>query len=342
MKKNHRIKTASLAEKEKYLEYLRQDKSSLAIKELEKLCVKYPNDKKIIFDYASLLLRQNRDITKAKLLFSLIEDRENQYSIAYELGTFYLNNSKFEQVQVGSSYQVFEDENAINARHEFYKLLNGSKKIKCKGYINLVKLDVRLGRFEDAYYNYCMLSEIAKACNFDIPYQSNLLFYLLYKTNRLSEEKLRSYEETNYYARQAINYNPSEVIDHITKDSDPDNPNKLFMNIYSSIHRNVDISSLYSECEETIKDSIPTGYSITGDYYLVKLKDNKEIGISPIKEPTSTVEVFTFPSTKNIITIHPTSADHINRRFEDDINVVRKKPLTFSSGNSNNNTPFEI
>ncbi|MBR4830626.1 MAG: hypothetical protein IKZ96_02550 [Bacilli bacterium] len=310
-KKQNRIIEASYIEKIKYREFIKNNDADNAIIELKKLYKRYPNDKSIIFDLASLYVAQDINFSEGSLLFELIRDERNTFAIDYEYGRYYLNKAMFDEAAV-----------------YFRRLLDGSRTIKCKGLINLVKIYSRIGYYGSALDCYEELTRISKECDFDVQYHSNALFYLLYMNGKLGLEKQEEYNASNYYARQVMNYNAEEVISHIKEDNSPNHANQIFLQGYSVINSDIDIAELYKTCEDAIQYIEPVGYSITGDYYLVPL--GTIVGKSITKEYASSVEVFTLPNTKCILTMHPTTDKHINKRFED-FDTTKTKTLAPSN-----------
>ena len=324
---------APKAEKALYKQYIKEEKYDKAIIELKKLMNRYKEDKSVIFDLALLYILHDIDYSEGILLFSKIRDHSNMYAIDYEIGKYYLTKGKFKQAE---SY--------------FLNMLKSSfDNDVCKGLINLVKIYIRLDRFEEALIYYRELTDLSEKCGFKIPYQSNILFYLLYKTNSLTDEKRASYISTNYYARQVLNYDKEGVIENITKSTDPDNGEKLFMDRYSYIDRSIDITKLYDDCEKAIQDLEPCGYSLGGDYYYVPLDYSVGEtvfynGVLDDRKVAKAVEVFTLPKTKNILTIHATSSLFIDRKFDDRFDPKSPKTKKYTSNSKQNDIelPFTI
>ena len=329
MKTGLKQKYATKEERENCKDLLRDSKVDEYTKEIRRLHDRYPNDKIILFDLAAHYLREDINPSEGMLYFAMAIDKKNMYSIYYEKGMYYLNHGEFGK-----------------ARIEFEKLLSGNTIMQCRGIVNIIRCDIHLNYYSEALLLFRRLSQLSEKCNFEIPYATNLLFYLKYNNGELSSADIAKYRQNNYYAQMVINYDPQAVINHVIEHN-TDEFLKEHPENTSRFDDNVDIEEIYWHCTDAINgifidgDIEPNNYSITGDYYIVPVGTN--IGISVAGLPSESVELFTLPGTKDIITMHPTSNRFSNRRFEDNLVGFKAKKLAAKEAKKKENDiePYE-
>ncbi|MBR4351145.1 MAG: tetratricopeptide repeat protein [Bacilli bacterium] len=318
-----RIRLASEEQKEKYLILLGQNKIDEAIKEMERVRTHYPNDKSVIFCLARTLLRNNKDISKALLLFSQIIDDSNKEAVNFELSNYYMKKEDFSKA---ADYAC--------------GMLGGNNLYRCKSLVNQIKADIRLGYYEYALKNYDRLKALCEFLGYRIAYAPNVLFYLLRSTDRLSDEQIKEYMDTNYFARQVEDYSKDEAIEHTRGDVSFTDPEELFVE-HSKFFNDIAYDVLFDDCQRRINEMKPTGYGMVMDVYTFPL--GYVIGYDKNNKLTSSIQVFTVPTTKDIVTMHPTPDYHINRGFEEDIFKPKRKALAAKpTENKTDKVPFTI
>lgn len=285
---------------DKELNYCRQlnreGKVDECIKELRRLRRRSPNSKMLLFDLASVLLRKKGEFEEASQIYNLIISDRNKYSIYYEYAIYYKNLGLFTE-----------------ALKYYNKLLEGENKHKCRGYYGIMMIMVQTGNFEEAYRIFMEAEPLFANCNFDIHLDSIKIYLKCMTGKKLSLEDIPE-EADRYFTSQLLDYNDNATIDHI--ETHLQSPRDIFdkSNSKSMFYGEIDISKLYYDCKERIKDMKPTSYNMV-DYYLIDL--GKEIGLSYEGYSSTSVEVMTFPRTKDIITIRPDVKDHVYMRQQD-------------------------
>lgn len=282
----------------------REGKVDECIAEMRRLRRRSPNSKMLLFDLAAVLLRKKGEFDEASQIFNLIMSDRNKYSIYYEYAIYYKNLGLFDE-----AYKYYQ------------KLLEGEKKHKCRAYYGMIIILIQTGNYEEALKIFKESEALFTENQFDIHLDS-INLYLNYMTGRKVSLEDIPEEADRYFASQLMDYNDISTIDHI--ETHLQSPRDIFdnSNSKSMFYGEVDISKLYYYCKEKIKDMKPTSYN-TVDYYLIDL--GKEIGLSYEGYPSTSVEVMTFPGSKNIITIRPDIKDHVFMRQKEIVSNISNK-----------------
>lgn len=294
--------------------YLFNEEYDKAINELRRLHKIYPDDKNVLFELASILLRQGINISEALYTFALIKDRGNKNSIENEIGSYYLRNGDFEK-----------------AEESFKTILTGnpSETETCYGLHGLIKIYVHQDKWEDALRCFDRLVKVSELADYKLSHFSNIRFLLLYKNNYINgKEKM-----DNYFERQLVDYDKNETINHIKRHLEKLNPDgtkfKTFHSVFSS---ETNIEELYDYVLEKINDINPSSYDLV-DYYKVDI--NEKIGETYSNKETKCVEVVTVPNTKQILSIYPVLKNHINKSIREK-EEPKKKTYKYKKYNKKN------
>ncbi len=280
------------------LNYVRQllldEEVDLAIKELRNLQKRYPNDALVLYELGTTLLRQDINVSEALYLLSLATNEHNKYAISNEMGTYFLNHGKYDE--------------AI----EKFSFLDNSEKEKdrCYGLHGLIMTYIHTGDYDKALACFDRLKIVRRITDFDVSHYYNLKFYLLTMNNLNPNE---AYAD-NYFRKQLVEYDKEAAIEHIKEHLRRADEEELkTKKVHSVFNENIDIEKLYDYCLEKIKDLNPSGRGIV-DYYKCQLDD--KVGATYANKETTYVEVVTFPNTKQILSIYPVFAGHVNKVAE--------------------------
>lgn len=295
------MKFVSTSELNHIKELLINDEIDLAISELRKLCKKYPNDSTVYQELGSVLLRQGIHVSEALYYLSLATNSRNKHSISYDIGVYYLSQGDFRK-----------------AEEKFKTLLDGNESYRCYGYLGLIRTYIHTEEYKKALDCFDELKKLRRLTDFDVSHYYNLKFYLLYKNNIIIDES----RADNYFTKQLLNYSKESAIEHIKEHlkeaSDEELKSKRFHSVFD---KETNIEELYDFCSETIKKQKPVGYGIV-DYYICELND--KVGATYSKKETASVEIITFPNSKQILSIYPVYDKHINK--VSNIKEEEKKP----------------
>jgi tetratricopeptide (TPR) repeat protein len=302
------MKVASNIEMNVYKELLKEDKIGDAIKELEKLRKKYPNDGLVLRELGSVYLRGRIDPSKGLYLFSLAINNRNKDWVYNEIANYYLETGNFTE-----------------AEKNFNKISDSERSVCYKKY-GLMKVYMHTNRFDEALECCNFIKPYRNSGAFVIEHYNNAKIYILYKLGKLEDSNL---SVNNYFSKQLLNYDREAALDHIAEHlSEKPSvetvdrllnlmfPKASFEVVHSSFNGEIDLDELYDRCLVDISNKNPDAYGIV-DYYKCVL-DN-QIGRSYNGVETNYVEVITLPNSKDILTIYPADNDHINKNI-----VIRK------------------
>ena len=286
------MKSISASELNVVKRYLFNEEYDKAINELRRLHRIYPDNKNVLFELASILLRQGINVSEALYTFALIKDKCNQNSIENELGSYYLRKGNFEK-----------------AEDSFKTILhrNPSEIETCYGLHGLIKIYVHQDKWEDALRCFDRLAIVSELVDYKLSHFSNVRFLLLYKNDYINgKEKM-----DNYFERQLVDYDKEETIKHIKRHLEKLNSDGTKFKTYHSVFSSeTNMEELYDYVLEKITDMKPSSYDIV-DYYKIDIKE--KIGETYSNKETECVEIVTIPNTKQILSIYPVLKNHINK-----------------------------
>ena len=297
-------KNASINEINHYYDLIYNDEINEAEKEINRLYKRYPNDKKVLIEYAHLLLKMKKRISEAFLFLNLAKDSSNIGYINYLIGTYYLETGDF------------------NKAKEFYnKIEYDEYKVKNSLYRNsgLMKVYMHTGEYNKALYYCNLIGTDRKNGLYDISHYNNSLSFILYKSN------IKEPESDNYFQNQMVNYSKDKTLNHIEEHFYPiknegtidyllksifsvceERDKSLFHSIF---YDNISSEEIYDTCLNAIKDKQPNNYSYV-DYY--RYNFDHIIGKTYSGVETDTVEIVTYIGSKDIISVYPINKNHIN------------------------------
>ena len=308
------MKSVSANELNVVKRYLFDEEYDKAINELRRLHRIYPDNKNVLFELASIILRKGENVSEAFYTFALIKDKGNKNSIENEIGSYYLRKGDFDK-----------------AEESFKKILEGNPAgIEiCYGLHGLVKIYTHQEKWEEALKCFDRLVKTSRLVDYKLTHYSNIKFLLLYKNNLIDgKEKM-----DNYFERQLVDHNKEVTIEHIKKHLEKLNPDgskmKTFHSVFSS---ETNIEELYDTVLDRINNMNPSSYDLV-DYYTLDIDVN--IGATYTNKETTCVEVVTLPNTKQILSIYPVLKDHINKNIKEK-EVPKKKTHKYKKYNKNN------
>ena len=301
------MRIASTEEINVYKNYLLNNESDLALKELRRLHQKYPSDGYIIRELGSLLLKMDINVSEAMFLLTQSINKKNYNYIKNETGTYYLNKGNFDKAEEDYSNIIIDLERSL-----------------CFKLYGLLKVYMHNGEYQKGLDCWYKLKEHRDSGLFNIEHFNNCRTYLFYKLGKCDFNK---FAHPNYFEQQLFNYDKDLAIEHIYKhlnEEDKDHDyiddivNMIFKlplkrGVFSSFYEDTDVEELYNYCSKCIVDRNPNTYS-TIDYYTVEL--DRTVGITYDGVESNKVEVATIPNSKDILSIYPMNTKHVNKNVE--------------------------
>ena len=243
---------------------------------------------------------------EAKSYFTELLETSNKTYAMLELGRLEANVGNYEEAKsyftnlLGTSSKTYamlelgrleaNVGNCEEAKGYFVELIQTPNWIYATQ--ELLFLSIKEGNYEEASQ---LLNTIYNSKLIEDNKLSNIVFYLKYKLNLLTETDKN--QNKNYFCLQLLDYNREEAINHVKAHLDEND----FKRLHSVFFESTDIEDIFSSIERSISEAIPDQSNFTDKY---KVDCGNVIGVNNGAE-TSCVEVVTFPNTKDIITMYP-------------------------------------
>ena len=275
---------------------------------MRKLYAEEPFDNIIKFELARVLVKFKDTLFEGRnYLLELLYTSNWTYAML-ELGRLEASAGNYEESKSCFTALIYSDSqnktyamlelgkleasvgNYEEAKSCFNELLETSDWIY--GVENLLFLSIKEENYEEASQ---LLNTIYNANLIDDNQLSNIIYYLKYKLNLLTESDKK--KNRNYFCSQLLDYSREEAINHIKAHFDENE----FKNIHSVFLETIDIEKTLSFVEKSITESAPLQLSFVDKY---NIDCGNIVGVNNDVE-TSFVEAVTFPNTKDIIAMYP-------------------------------------
>lgn len=279
----------------KTIELIEIGKIKQALMLTRKILKNNPNNICIKMQYAKLLTYDERTRSRGIDMMIKIYHSNLQYKALIELG---------KQAKLYGDFDI--------ARYFFEEMVKTEKLASIYAVLELIDLDLLENKFEDAYQllnnNYTRLMNVI-----DKKIIINISFHIRYKLGLLDDDE----DKLNYYKRNLICYDESNVIGHIKKSSNSIDMKKN----HTKFIENVDVKMLFSNVKKII-NKIKPSFSTSVDIYYINYG---EIVGNVNDEETSYLEIVTYINTKNILSIYPISKEIVNDERYNKQNIKKLK-----------------